>query len=129
MEKYLYFRTQSTIGDDDAAGDSAMYPLSSLKGMGPSADDTLNLYFTPMIPIQANDPDDDACNFINADKVVVTLSSNNTHKDVIADLCALFSSTGSMKEAFISVADDKTGVYAVNGIAGLSTMTTAAALA
>ena len=128
MEKYLYFRTQATLGSDDGSGDSAMYPLSSLKGMVPSAADTLNLYFTPMIPIQA-DTDDDEANVINADKVVVSLSSNNTHKDVIADLCALFSSAGSMKEGFISVADDATGVYAVSGISGLSTMTTAAAAA
>ena len=125
MEKYLYFRTQATLGSDDGSGDSAMYPLSSLKGMVPSAADTLNLYFTPMIPIQH---DDQNASVINADKVVVTLSSNNTHKDVIADLCALFSSTGSMKEGFISVADDATSKYAVSGIAGLSTMTTAAAV-
>ena len=125
MEKYLYFRTQATLGSDDGSGDSAMYPLSSLKGMVPSAADTLNLYFTPMIPVQH---DDQNASVINADKVVVTLSSNNTHKDVIADLCALFSSAGSMKEGFISVADDATSKYAVSGIAGLSTMTTAAAV-
>ena len=125
MEKYLYFRTQATLGSDDGSGDSAMYPLSSLKGMVPSAADTLNLYFTPMIPIQH---DDQNGSVINADKVVVSLSSNNTHKDVIADLCALFSSAGSMKEGFISVADDATGVYAVSGISGLSTMTTADAV-
>ena len=125
MEKYLYFRTQATLGSDDGSGDSAMYPLSSLKGMVPSAADTLNLYFTPMIPVQH---DDQNASVINADKVVVTLSSNNTHKNVIADLCALFSSAGSMKEGFISVADDVTSKYAVSGIAGLSTMTTAAAV-
>ena len=125
MEKYLYFRTQATLGDDDGSGDSAMYPLSSLKGMVPSAADTLNLYFTPMIPIQH---DDQNASVINADKVVISLSSNNTHKDVIADLCALFSATGSMKEGFISVADDAAGVYAVSGISGLSTMVTTAAV-
>ena len=126
MEKYLYFRTQATLGSDDGSGDSAMYPLSSLCGMVPSAADTLNLYFKPMIPVQADGQDGAV---INNYKVVVSLSSNNTHKDVIADLCALFSSTGSMKEGFISVADDVTGVYAVDGISGLSTMTTAAAVA
>tara|TARA_R110002020_G_C15710038_1_gene721837 strand:+ start:108 stop:488 length:381 start_codon:yes stop_codon:yes gene_type:complete len=126
MEKYLYFRTQATIGSDDGSGDSAMYPLSHLCGMVPSAADTLNLYFKPMIPVQADGQDGAV---INNDKIVVSLSTNNTHKDVIADLCALFSATGSMKEGFISVADDATGVYAVSGIGGLSTMTTAAAVA
>ena len=88
-EVYLYFRTQATIGDDDAAGDSAMYPLSALKGMVPSADDTLNLYFTPMIATQEGGAA--AADVINSDKVVVTLSTVNTHKTVIQDLARLFS--------------------------------------
>ena len=49
MEKYLYFRTQATIGDDDAASDSACWPLSSFLGMHPTADDTLLLHFKPQI--------------------------------------------------------------------------------
>ena len=86
MEKYLYFRTAGAIGDDDAAGDSACYPLSNFMGFVPSADDTLNLYFKPAIAHSANDPDDDAANIINNDKIVVTLSTVNTHKDVITKL-------------------------------------------
>ena len=66
MEKYLYFRTQATLGSDDGSGDSALYPLSSLCGMVPSAADTLNLYFKPMIPVQADGQDGAV---INNDKV------------------------------------------------------------
>ncbi len=126
-EVYLYFRTQATIGDDDAAGDSAMYPLSSLTGMVPSADDTLNLYFKKMIGVQQN-TDDDVAEVLNNDKVVVTLSSVNTHKDVIARLSRLFAGArnGGMvhHDGFIDVVDDKAGTTAVTGIAGLSTITT-----
>ena len=122
MEKYLYFRTEGTIGDDDAAGDSACYPLSNFMGFVPSADDTLNLYFKPAVAHSANDPDDDNANIINNDKIVVTLSTVNTHKDVIARLAQLFGG-GPMAEPFITVADDVTSTYAVTGIAGLSTMT------
>ena len=122
MEKYLYFRTENTIGNDDAAGDSACYPLSNFMGFVPSADDTLNLYFKPAVAHSANDPDDDNSNIINNDKIVITLSTNNTHKDVIARLCQLFGG-GPMAEPFITVADDVTSTYAVTGIAGLSTMT------
>ena len=125
-EVYLYFRTQATIGDDDAAGDSAMWPLSALKGMVPTADDTLALYFDPMIARQEGGAA--AADVVNSDKVVVTLSTVNTHKAVIQDLSRLFSGSangGSIyNDGFISVADDKTAVYAVSGIAGLSTMTT-----
>jgi len=42
-EKYLYFRTEATDGDDDAAGDSACFPASSLTGMQPTNDDALTI--------------------------------------------------------------------------------------
>ena len=122
-EVYLYFRTESVIGNDDAAGDSALYPLSHFCGMVPSADDTLNLYFKPMIAVQ-NDAQADAV--VNNDKIVVSLSSNNTHKAVMADLARLFSGAangGIHHDGYIDVADDITGTYAVSGISGLSTMT------
>jgi hypothetical protein len=122
-EVYLYFRTIAAAGDDDAAGDSAMYPLSSLKGMVPSADDTLNLYFTPAIAVMADGQDGAV---VNNDKIVVTLSSNNTHKDVITRLSRLFAGAangGIHHDGFIDVVDDVAGTAAVTGIAGLSTMT------
>ena len=125
-EVQLYFRTQATIGDDDASGDSAMYPLSSLTCMVPSADDTLNLYFKKMIGVQQN-TDDDVAEVLNNDKVVVSLSSVNTHKDVIARLSRLFAGAangGIHHDGFIDVVDDKAGTTAVTGISGLSTITT-----
>ena len=125
MEKYLYFRTQATLADDDASADSCMFPLSSLQGMVPSADDTLNIYFKPMIPVQH---DDQNASVINADYVVVTLSSVNTHKAVIADLVKLFASASPNNTGYIDVADDYTSTYAVSGVAGLSTISVAAAV-
>ena len=130
MEKYLYFRTQATIGDDDDSGQSVMFPLSSLTGMVPSADDTLNIYFKPMIKQAMNrfDHDGDSTSTVNSDYVVVTLSSNNTHKDVIAALSRLFAG-GPLSDGYIDVADDLTSTYAVSGIAGLSTISVQAAVA
>ena len=49
MEKYLYFRTEATDANDDATGDSACFPASSLMGMQPTADDALTLYFKSML--------------------------------------------------------------------------------
>ena len=131
-EVYLYFRTQATIGNDDAPEDSAMFPLSHLCGMAPSADDTLNIYFKPMIKQARNrfDHDGDSTSVVNSDYVVVTLSSNNTHKDVITRLSRLFAGAangGIHADGFIDVADDLTGTYAVSGIDGLSTISVQAA--
>ena len=132
-EVYLYFRTQATIGNDDASDDSCMFPLSHLQGMVPSADDTLNIYFKPMIKQARNrfDHDGDSTSVVNSDYVVVSLSSNNTHKDVIASLSRLFSGAangGSVyNDGYIDVADDLTATYAVSGISGLSTISVQAA--
>ena len=52
MDKYFYFRTQATIGDDDDAAQSLMVPASKLRGILPSnsgddgtAADELTLFF------------------------------------------------------------------------------------
>ena len=126
-EVYLYFRTQATLADDDASADSCMFPLSSLRGMVPSADDTLNIYFDPMIPVQH---DDQNASVINADYVVCTIGAND-HKDAIAALTKLFAGAangGIHHDGYISVADDYAGVYAVSEVTALSTISVAAAV-
>ena len=78
-QKFLYFRTVATDADDDASGDSALFPVSSLMGMQPTADASLTLYFKSMvrgIP-SGNEPDADA-SFDNYDSVIVTVPVN-TH--------------------------------------------------
>ena len=126
-DKYLYFRTQATIGDDDSSADSMCFPLSRLTGMVPTADDTLNLYFAPVIMKEKVqfDHDGDSTTSVKNDYVVVTLSTANTHKDVIDRLSRLFASSVHA-EQFISVADDLKSTYAVSGIAGLSTISVTA---
>ena len=44
MEKYLYFRTQATLTADDDVAQSATFPVSSLLGMHPTADDAITLF-------------------------------------------------------------------------------------
>jgi hypothetical protein len=128
-EVYLYFRTQAVLADDDSSADSACFPLSRFTGMHPTADDTLAIHFEPQI---RNNGDGQADDFTNNDKVIVTLSSVNTHKDVITELSRLFAGAangGIHADGFLDVADDLTGNYAVTGIAGLSTISIGAAFA
>ena len=127
-EVYLYFRTQATLADDDASSDSCMFPLSKLRGMVPSADDTLNIYFDPMIPVQH---DDQNASVINADYVVCTIGTND-HKDAITALTRLFAGAangGIHHDGYISVADDYAGTYAVTEVTALSTISVTAAIA
>ncbi len=126
-EVYLYFRTQATLADDDSSADSACFPLSRFTGMHPTADDTLAIHFEPQI---RNNGDGQADDFTNNDKVIVSLSAVNTHKDVITRLSRLFAGAangGIHADGFIDVVDDLAGTTAVTGIAGLSTISIGAA--
>ena len=59
-KKYLYFRTEATDANDDAAGDSALFPASSLTGMQPTSDTALTLYFKSMLRGSGNEGAADA---------------------------------------------------------------------
>ena len=132
-EVYLYFRTIAALGDDDSSADSAMFPLSRLQGMVPSADDTLNIYFKPMINQENNrfDTDADSTAGVNSDYVVCQIGTND-HKDAMAALSRLFAGAangGIHHDGTIVVADDVTSTYAVSEVTALSTISVTAAIA
>jgi len=81
----MYFRKEATIGNDDASGDSACYPVSTFVGMQPLTDDILALYFNQlnnMFTDSEGTDDDEGRN----DRVKLTLSSSNTHKEVMKNI-------------------------------------------
>ena len=132
-EVYLYFRTQASAsaGDDDGSDDSVMFPLSNFTGMQPTAADTLTLFFEPVTMREKVqfDHDGDSTTSVKNDKIVVSLSTNDTHKTVMQDLARLFAGAangGIHADGFISVADDQTSTYAISGIGGLSTISVTA---
>jgi hypothetical protein len=133
-EVYLYFRTQAstTAGDDDGSDDSCMFPLSNFTGMHPTAADTITLFFKPVTMKEKVqfDHDGDSTTSVKNDKVVCTLTTNDTHKTAMQDLARLFSGAANggvlYSDGFISVADDQTGTYAVSSIKGLSTISVTA---
>ena len=64
MDRFLYFRTEATDANDDATGDSAIFPASSLIAMEPTTDSELTMYFSV----------DDV-----ASSVILNLTAANTH--------------------------------------------------
>jgi len=129
MEKYLYFRTEATDGDDDAAGDSACFPASSLMGMQPTNDDALTLYFKSMARRNPTGSVDSANSLDNHDSVVVTIPAN-THITAMRAISEIINKTES--SAFIVVANDDSGgteYLSGSGITACGTITVAAAYA
>jgi len=131
MEKYLYFRTQATLADDDDSAQSACWPLSALVGMHPTSDTALTLWFTPQIRVSGGVTD--GSDFTNNDSVVLTVGTND-HKDAMTALIKRFNKIRGMNdvdESFIVVADDLTNntKYCVSEVTACGAITIGAAFA
>ena len=126
--KFLYFRTEATDADDDAAGDSALFPASSLMGMQPTSDTALTLYFKSMLRGSGNEGAGDAlANLDNNDNVTVTISAN-THLTAMQAIITAIVSPAS-KPVVIVANDDSGGTEYLSGsgISACGTISVAAA--
>ena len=124
MEKYLYFRTQATLADDDDIAQSAMYPVSSLKGIHPTSDTAITLWFEHQIRDESDAQDG---NVVNNDSVVLTTGTNKA-KEAMQDLVEAINAHPNM-DPFIVVGDDNASSYIGNGnITAVGAITIAAAL-
>ena len=130
MEKYLYFRTQATLADDDDSAQSAVFPLSSFVGMHPTSDTALTLFFKPQI---RNAGDGQDGNVVNNDSVVLTVGTND-HKDAMQALIKAFKAEKGFNvdgdDSFVVVADDLSNStrYVVSEVTACGAITIAAAL-
>jgi hypothetical protein len=126
--KYLYFRTEATDANDDATGDSALFPASSLMGMQPTSDTALTLYFKSMLRGSGNEgAADSAANLDNNDSVIVTISAN-TH--LVAMKAIIEAINNDNYPAVLVIANDDSGgteYLAGSGISACGTISVAAA--
>ena len=114
----LYFRTVADEDNDDNNGavTSACFPASRLRGMNPTADDTLTLYFDSMKNMIGADDQDDEVTV--ADTVALTITTHR-HKEVMSALIREINGMKSNPKAkgFLTVADDVTTNVAGSTIA------------
>ena len=133
MEKYLYFRTQATLADDDDSAQSAVFPLSSFKGMHPTSDTALTLWFEPQIRVRGEGANATG-NWTNNDSVVLTVGTND-HKDAMQSLMKAFKAekgfNGDGDDSFVVVADDLSNStrYVVSEVTACGAITIGAAFA
>jgi len=129
-QKYLYFRTEATDANDDAAGDSALFPASLLMGMQPTSDTALTLYFKSMLRGSGNEGAGDAlANLDNNDSVILTVSAN-TH--LVAMKAIIEAINNDNFPAVIIVANDDSGgteYLAGSGVSACGTISVAVAYA
>tara|TARA_R100001510_G_scaffold705_1_gene528 strand:+ start:180 stop:548 length:369 start_codon:yes stop_codon:yes gene_type:complete len=114
-DKFLYFRTQATDINDDSHDDSACYPVSSLMGMAPASDSTLELAFLPRLRRPGNFG-------IDHDLITLNLTTNNTH---LTAMTAIVRAINNNTSTIIVVANDDsdgTEYLANSGIASIDTI-------
>ena len=127
--KYLYFRTEATDANDDATGDSALFPASSLMGMQPTGDSALTLYFKSMLRGSGIDGNElGAPVSQNNDSVIVTLAQPNTHIMAMSAIIEAINNP-NLPSVFIVANDDSGGTEYLDktNITGCGTITVAAA--
>jgi len=113
-QKYLYFRTEATDANDDATGDSALFPASSLMGMQPTSDTALTLYFKSMLRGSGNEGAGDAlANLDNNDSVILTISAN-THLVAMTAIIQAINNPSSA-DVIIIANDDSGGTEYLSG--------------
>ena len=105
----LYFRTVADEDNDDNNGaqTSCCFPASRLRGMSPTADTALTLYFDSMKNTEG--ADDQADEITIADTVALTIA-DNTHEAVMKALVRHINGKKSnpKSDGILVVADDVT---------------------
>ena len=123
MEKYLYFRKDSTLtNDDDGVNGSFVAPVSSILGMEATAAGVLTLRLVPRLNAFAagGNAAFDVDNI--TDSVAIAIGTNK-HKEVILDLTREIAHGGS---ELIVVFDAVTGESLSSDITGVTPDITAA---
>jgi|TARA_R100000482_G_scaffold117740_1_gene61456 hypothetical protein len=122
--KYLYFRSDSTLAnDDDSAAGSNAYPVSSFLGMESTSDTSLTMYFKPKVNAFSGG---EAANVDYLNDSVALTCGTNKQKEVMNTIIREINKGGG--DDFIVVADDQESVY-LDGITAVADFSVAAAQA
>ena len=113
MEKYLYFRTQATLADDDDIAQSAMFPASSFAGCYPTSDTALTVCFKS---VNNHDGADAGSNAVVVSDTVVLTVGTNKHKEAMRAIVDAIVGNTFSKASFISVIDDIDGTGIATGV-------------
>lgn len=101
MEKFLYFRTEAALADDDDIATSYCRNVKDIVGFVPGSDTLLGIMFKPFYPVASDGQDG---NFSNTDQFGINIK-DNTHYTVIK---AIVDEIAYGRNPLIVVADDCT---------------------
>ena len=119
MEKYLYVRQDSTIGnDDDETNGSTVFPVSRLLSMGASGNTGLALRFEPRII--AFSGGEGANTDYKTDSVTLTVATNNQKAVIEAILAQVAKPMIAGAPYLINLYDAVNATSDIKGVSGAS---------
>ena len=118
IDKYLYFRTQADQDNDDGIDDSLCLPVRKIKGMNPTSDTAITIWFDSVY----NTYTGGANEVVISDSVILNVNQGKT-QEVLAHLVRVINSSyPAYTDGFITVADDVTTTYLTSSAAADETV-------
>ena len=126
IEKWLYFRTVTAVGDDDGDAGSAgtnptsfCIPSSRIKSIHPHSDTVLKIQFHPIIQKDIPNGYLSQLNYEGIDQVLININQGKAFEVMAAISAAITNPRGS---SFTVVADDVTSEYLDRNITSCNTL-------
>ena len=107
MDKYFYFRTQADQDADDGIDDSLCLPVRQIRGMNPTSDTALTIWFDSVYNTYTGGDGE----VVISDSVILNVTQGKTQEVLETLIRVMNSSYPAYTDGFITVADDVTTTY------------------
>ena len=107
MDKYFYFRTQADQDDDDGIDDSLCLPVRQIRGMNPTSDTALTIWFDSVYNTYTGGD----AEVVISDSVILNVTQGKTQEVLETLIRVINSSYPAYTDGFITVADDVTTTH------------------
>ena len=107
MDKYFYFRTQADQDADDGIDDSICIPVRQIRGMNPTSDTALTIWFDSVYNTYTGGDGE----VVISDSVILNVTQGKTQEVLETLIRVINSGYPAYTDGFITVADDVTTTY------------------
>ena len=118
MDKYFYFRTQADQDADDGIDDSLCLPVRQIRGMNPTSDTALTIWFDSVYNTYTGGD----AEVVISDSVILNVTQGKTQEVLETLIRVINSGYPAYTDGFITVADDVTTTYLTSSAAADETV-------
>ena len=112
MEKYFYFRTTTSIGEDDGFDASLVIPVSKVTGIQALDNNTITIHYEA----ELHDIGDSAFGDQYYSNANITINIKTGSRKLVMQSIAVASNSGPHNDGLVVIADDIKKIYADGGL-------------